>query len=153
MKIWSAPRIVDICVGCEINAYASAQYVIIALLVTVPVCAAQLVLRNAVPILFPAWAGRSKEDPRGIAFAGQRLVMLIANLIALAIVLIPAALVLIPSVWAAMAWFKGSPISIAIATMPAVATIVAEVWVGIHLLGQRFEELDVTNEMEIVEFA
>jgi len=25
MKIWSAPRIVDICVGCEINAYASAQ--------------------------------------------------------------------------------------------------------------------------------
>lgn len=132
---------------------ASPQFIIVALLVTIPLCAVQLVLRNSVPIFFPAWAGRSKEDPRGIAFTGQRIIMLIANVLALSLALLPAAIVLVPSLWAAMTWFKGHPISIAIATLPAVATLVAEVIVAIHFLGMQFDRLDVSNEIEIVEFA
>jgi hypothetical protein len=140
-------------IDVRLNFFTSARFIITALLVAVPICAMQLVLRNSVPIFFPAWAGRSKEDPRGIAFAGQRLVVLLGNLVALAVTLIPAAIVFLPSLWVAVHWFAGHPISIAIATLPAIATIVAEIWMAIHFLGERFDELDLSNEIDVVEFA
>src|SRR5258706_63375 len=46
--------------NAKLSFLASAQFVIIALLITIPVCALQLVIRNSIPVLFPAWAGRSK---------------------------------------------------------------------------------------------
>jgi hypothetical protein len=137
----------------KITLLASAQYVVIALLVAIPICALQLVIRNAVPVLFPAWAGRSKEDPRGIAFTGQRLVMLLGNLLVLGTALIPAALVLIPSLWLAAKLFSGHPAGIAVATMPAVFTLATEVWLMVKGLGAQFDRLDVSNELDIVEFA
>lgn len=132
---------------------ASAQFVIIALLITIPVCAMQLVIRNSIPVLFPAWAGRSKEEPRGIAFTGQRIVMLLGNLFVLGLALIPAGLVLLPSLWVSMHWFSGHPAAIAIATMPSVFILGVEVWLGIKALGAQFDQLDISNELDIVEFA
>lgn len=137
----------------KLSFLASAQFVIIALLITIPVCALQLVIRNSIPVLFPAWAGRSKEEPRGIAFTGQRIVMLIGNLFVLGLALIPAGLVLVPSMWVSMHWFSGHPAAIAIATMPAVFTLGVEVWLAIKALGAQFDQLDVSNELDIVEFA
>jgi hypothetical protein len=132
---------------------SGAQAVVVALLVAVPLCAVQLVLRNSIPILFPAWAGRSKEESRGIAFTGQRLIILVGNLLALGIALIPAAIVLLPSLWLALTWFQGHPASIAVATLPAVATIVVEIWLAIKFLGAQFERLDVANETDIIDMA
>jgi hypothetical protein len=139
--------------NAKLSFLASAQFVIIALLITIPVCALQLVIRNSIPVIFPAWAGRSKEEPRGIAFTGQRIVMLIGNLFVLGLALIPAGLVLVPSMWVSMHWFSGHPAAIAIATMPAVFTLGVEVWLAIKALGAQFDQLDVSNELDIVEFA
>src|ERR1043166_1281630 len=44
---------------------ATPQFIVAVLLLTLPVCAVQLVIRNAVPVLFPAWAMRGKDEPRG----------------------------------------------------------------------------------------
>ena len=139
--------------GKNMSFLASAQFVIIALLIAIPVCAMQLVIRNSIPVLFPAWAGRSKEEPRGIAFTGQRIVMLIGNLFVLSLALIAPGLVLVPSMWVSMHWFSGHPAAIAIATMPAVFTLGVEVWLGIKALGAQFDQLDISNELDIVEFA
>jgi hypothetical protein len=133
--------------------FTSAQFVIVALLVTIPICAIQLVIRNSVPVLFPAWAGRSKEDPRGIAFTGQRIVLLLGNLFVLTVALIPPGLVLVPSMWISMHWFSGHPAAIAVATMPAVCVMAAEVWLAVKALGAQFDRLDITNELDLVEFA
>jgi hypothetical protein len=131
----------------------SAQFVIVALLVTIPICAIQLVIRNSIPVLFPAWAGRSKEESRGIAFTGQRIIMLLGNLLVLGVALIPAGLVLVPSIFISMKWFSGHPAAIAVATMPAVFTLALEAWLAIKALGAQFDRLDVSNELDIVEFA
>jgi len=128
---------------------ATPQFIVAVLLLTIPVCAVQLVIRNAIPVLFPAWAMRSKDEPRGFVAMGQRIVTLAGNLLVLAVALIPAAIVFLPSVWIAFQFFSGNPAFVAVATMPAVAVLLGEVWMGIKALGAQFEQLDITNESDM----
>jgi hypothetical protein len=120
------------------------------LLFAVPVVALQLLIRNAVPVIFPAWAARSKEDPRGFVLTGQRLLLVIGNLFVLGLALTPPALVFIPSALLATQFFKGNMIFMAVMTTPAIAVIAGEVWLGLRFLGARFEELDVSEEFDTV---
>jgi len=53
-----------------------------------PVCAAQLLIRNAVPILLPGWAMRAPDEQRGFNVMGQRLLMMAGNLLVLLLVLL-----------------------------------------------------------------
>ena len=62
---------------------ATPQFIVAVLLLTIPVCAVQLVIRNAIPVLFPAWAMRRKDEPRGFVMMGQRIITLAGNLIVL----------------------------------------------------------------------
>ncbi|MGZ8832665.1 MAG: putative ABC exporter domain-containing protein [Thermoanaerobaculia bacterium] len=136
--------------GGRLRIIASPQLIVAALLFAVPICALQLLIRNAVPVIFPAWATRSKEDPRGFVMFGQRLVVLGGNLLVLAVGLVPAAMVFIPSLWIAFRFFSGSPGLVAVGTLPAIAVIVAEVWFGTQLLGAQFERLDVAADLDTV---
>lgn len=128
---------------------ATPQFIVVVLLLTLPVCAMQLLIRNAIPVLFPAWAMRSKDEPRGFVAMGQRIVTLAGNLFVLAVAMIPAAIVFLPSLWVAFKFFAGSPVLVAVATMPAVAVILAEVWFGVKALGAQFEQLDISNESDM----
>lgn len=128
---------------------ATPQFIVAVLLLTIPICAVQLLIRNAMPILFPAWAIRSKDEPRGFVMTGQRLVMLAGNLLVLAVTLIPAAIVFLPSIWVAYRFFSGNAAFVAVATMPAVAVLAGEVWLGVKALGAQFETIDVSNETDV----
>jgi hypothetical protein len=134
--------------GGPMAAIASPQLVVVAFLFAVPICATQLVIRNAVPVLLPAWAFRSKDEPRGFVMMGQRLLLMAGNLIVLAVALIPAAVLFLPALWFAHHFFAGSPFVLAVATVPSVALLVAEVWVGVRFLGAQFDQLDVTNDLD-----
>ena len=100
--------------------------------------------------MLPAWASRTKEDPRGFALTGQRLLLVLGNLVVLSIALIPAAIVFAPSAWLAMRFFDGNMMFLAVMTTPAVAVIGGEVWLGVRLLGDRFEALDVSQEFDTI---
>jgi ABC-2 type transport system permease protein len=126
------------------------QFIVTVLLLTIPVCAIQLLIRNAGPVLFPGWVLRSKDEPRGFVMTGQRLVALAGNIVILAVALIPAAIVFAPSLWLAYKFFSGNAAFVAVATMPAVAVLVAEFWLGVKALGAQFENLDVSNEMDVM---
>jgi hypothetical protein len=126
------------------------QFIVTVLLLTIPVCAIQLLIRNAVPVLFPGWAVRSKDEPRGFVMTGQRLVTLAGNILVLVVALIPAAIVFAPSLWIAYKFFSGNAAFIAVATMPAVAVLVAEFYFGVKALGAQFETLDVSNELDVM---
>jgi len=126
------------------------QFIVTVLLLTLPVCAIQLLIRNAVPVLFPGWAVRSKDEPRGFVMTGQRLVTLAGNILVLVVALLPAAIVFAPSLWIAYKFFSGNAAFVAVATMPAVAVLVAEFWFGVKALGAQFENLDVSNEMDVM---
>jgi ABC-2 type transport system permease protein len=129
---------------------ATPQFIVTVLLLTIPVCAIQLLIRNAVPVLFPGWAVRSKDEPRGFVMTGQRLVTLAGNILVLVVSLLPAAIVFAPSLWVAYKLFSGNAAFVAVATMPAVAVLVVEFWFGVKALGAQFESLDVSNEMDVM---
>ena len=131
---------------------ATPQFIVAVLLLTIPVCAVQLLIRNAIPVLFPAWAMRSKDEPRGFVMMGQRLVTMAGNILVLAVALVPAAVVFLPSLWIAFRFFSGNAAFVGVATMPAVGVLAAEVWVGVKALGAQFETIDVSNETEVSVF-
>jgi len=128
---------------------ATPQFIVAVLLLTLPVCAVQLLIRNAIPVLFPAWAMRSKDEPRGFVMMGQRIVTMAGNLLVLGVAMIPAAIVFLPSLWIAFKFFAGSPALVAVATMPAVGVLLAEVWFGVKALGAQFEQIDISNESDM----
>ncbi|HEY2325687.1 MAG TPA: hypothetical protein VGJ82_22710, partial [Thermoanaerobaculia bacterium] len=124
---------------------ATPEFAIVVLLFAIPICAMQLLIRNAAAVLFPAWTLRSQDDQRGFAVMGQRVVVLAGNLLILTISLIP------PAILVLIGWFVSrsfqANFAVPFATVPAVALLVAEVWLGIKMLGAQFERIDVTNEM------
>lgn len=128
---------------------ATPQFIVLILLLTLPVCAVQLLIRNAIPVLFPAWAMRAKDEPRGFVMMGQRLVTLAGNVLVLGVAMIPAAIVFLPSLWVAYRFFAGNPAFVAVAAMPAVAVILAEAWFGVKALGAQFEKIDISNESDM----
>lgn len=127
-----------------------AEFAVVALLLAVPVVALQLLIRNAIPVIFPAWAARAKEDPRGFVLTGQRLLLVVGNFVVLGLALLPAGLVLAPSAWLAIKFFNGNAMFMAVMTAPAIAVICGEVWLGLRFLGARFEALDVSQEFDTI---
>jgi len=129
---------------------ADPKSIILALLFTIPLIGAQLVIRNAASILLPAWAMRSKEEPRGLVMTGQRILMLMGNLLVLSVVLVPAFLLFFPALLLAGHYFPGNPVVLALAAVPSVAVLCAEVYFGVKALGAQFEQIDVTNDLDPV---
>jgi ABC-2 type transport system permease protein len=129
---------------------ATPQFVTVALMFATPICAAQLLIRNAVPILLPGWAMRAPDEQRGFIVMGQRLLMTVGNLLVLLFVLLPAACIVGPGLLMAKFWFHGSMPLVALTTVLGAALLFFEVWLGIRFLGRQFEKIDVTNELDTV---
>jgi hypothetical protein len=129
----------------KLQRIATPEFAVVVLLFAIPICAMQLLIRNAAAVLFPAWTMRSQDDPRGFTVMGQRLVLLAGNLFVLAVTLIPSAIIVL------IGWLVSRNMSasfaVPFATVPAAALLCGEVWIGIKLLGAQFERIDVTNEM------
>jgi len=128
--------------------FGTPEFVVIALLFCVPICAAQLVIRNAMVVLLPGWAVKSAEDQRGFVVVGQRLVMLFGNLIVLLFMLLPAAFLFIPALLISRHFAAGAAV-LAMATVPAVALLLLELWLAIRFLGAQFDKIDVTTEVGV----
>jgi len=124
---------------------AKPEFAVIALLFAIPICAMQLLIRNAAAVLFPGWSMRSQDDPKGFVIMGQRLIFLASNLFVLGIALIPSTIIVLLG-WLISGHFS-STLALPLATVPAAALLFGEVWLGIKLLGAQFEKIDVTNEM------
>jgi hypothetical protein len=129
---------------------ASPEFVVITLMLATPICAAQLLIRNAVPILLPGWAMRAPDEQRGFNVMGQRLLMMAGNLLVLLFMLLPAACIVVPGLLMAQYWFHGSMPVVALTTVLAAALLFFEVWLGIRFLGRQFEKIDLTNELDAV---
>ena len=71
------------------------------------------------------------DSVRGLTAMGQRLLLLIGHIIALALAVFPAAAVFLPSLWLVRKLLMaGHPIAILLATIPAAAILVAEIFVA-----------------------
>lgn len=125
------------------------QLMVMAFAFAIPICAVQLVIRNAVPLFFPAWSVRPHEEQRGFAVFGQRLLGLALNLLAFAITLVPAAIAGGVGYLLADHFIGDTQAALAATIVPAVAVVLAEVWAGVHALGVRYDQMDVAQELEL----
>ncbi len=127
--------------------WVSPEFVVIALLVAIPICAIELLIHNAVAIILPGWALQAPDETRGFAVFGQRLLILGGNLIVLVVALVPAVIVFAPTFFLAHRYFQDSPVFLVLGTVPAITVLFVELWIAIHLLGTQFDQIDVAGEI------
>jgi hypothetical protein len=105
-----------------------------------------LLIPNTAVLLFPGWF-HSKEPLQGIEATGQRLILMLGQVLAFVVALIPASLAFsavfftlkfsIGAVWGAV------PLGAAAASL----IMAAEAALGVILLGRVFEKFDLSDEL------
>jgi ABC-2 type transport system permease protein len=104
---------------------------------------AQLMIHNAVALLFPAWVPLGHQRPRGLDAMGQRLIMLGGTWLLLVISALPG-VIAGGIVWFALQRFAGAAALIPAAIVCAVI-IGVEVLVATEAIGPAYERLDVMS--------
>jgi len=114
-----------------------------ALLAAPALIAAQYTVQNALALFFPAWVALGAQRARGIDAMGQRLIMLAAILLVLAIFAVPGGIAG-AIVWLVLRNVMGVAVFVPAAVLFA-AVVLTEVLVATELLGPAYERLDFTS--------
>jgi hypothetical protein len=105
-----------------------------------------LLIPNAGVLLFPAWFQTGKDGPQGIEATGQRLILMLGQLIAFALALIPAGIIF--SLFFFGLKFVASPaVAVVPASLAAAVVLALEVLLGVKVLGRVFERFDLSAEL------
>jgi ABC-2 type transport system permease protein len=117
-------------------------FVAVALVLSPPLLLGQVVMQNAIAVLFPSWAVISGARAAGIDAMGQRILLMIGTMLGLVVGLIPAA------VAAAIAgfglYFAAGRVMIVIPALVGAAVILVECWLATELLGLVLDRTDVS---------
>jgi hypothetical protein len=112
-----------------------------AIVVTPALIFGQLVVQNALAVMFPAWVPLGAQRARGLDAMGQRIILLGGTWLVMALMLIPG---VIP---AAIAWYTLRGLIGGAAVIPAASivtgVVLAEVFAATALLGPVYDRLDV----------
>jgi ABC-2 type transport system permease protein len=106
----------------------------------------QMLIPNAAALVFPVWfqATRRRGGPE---VAGQRMIFFFAQILTTVIALLPSVL-LGGVLWFIVHKLTGwEVLAVNLAAAPVVLALVGEIWCGIWLLGERFENLDLSLEV------
>jgi hypothetical protein len=105
-----------------------------------------LLIPNASVLLFPSWIQAGREGPRGLEATGQRLIMVLGQLVVFAVALVPAA-----GVFAIVFFIAklalGMAFAVPLASLAAAVALAVEVGLGLLLLGRLFERFDLSSEL------
>ncbi|HZL42773.1 MAG TPA: putative ABC exporter domain-containing protein [Verrucomicrobiae bacterium] len=105
-----------------------------------------LLIPNAAVLLFPSWMQTSKEGPRGIEVTGQRLILLLGQVLVFSVSMLPAAAVFAVIFFITKLAVGLSP-AVLLASVASAVTLAIEVSAGIYLLGHLFERFDLSAEL------
>jgi hypothetical protein len=104
-----------------------------------------LVIPNAAVLLFPAWF--QVGDLLGIEATGQRLTIMLGELVIFGLSLVPAALAFM-LVFFPLQFALGPVAAITLGSVGAGVVLTAEIALGVMALGRVFERFDLSAEME-----
>jgi hypothetical protein len=111
------------------------------------VVAIELLIPNAVPLLFPSWFQAVRTPGGGIDLMGQRLIFGFGQVLVVLLALLPAigtaALLVFILHWALGV---AAAIAVIVATLAVVVVLLGEFWCGLWWLGERFEKFDLSAE-------
>lgn len=112
-----------------------------------PFVAMQLLVPNAAAVIFPAWMQSvSNRGEHGLDVMGQRIIFMAGQLLVTALALLPAGIVG-GVLYLLVNWLAGFLAASAVAVLALFVVLSAEVGAGVRLLGDRFEELDLSAEL------
>jgi hypothetical protein len=124
-----------------ISAYDRVSAGMAAMVVTPALIFGQLVVQNAMAVMFPAWVPVGAQRARGLDAMGQRIIMLGGTWLVMALMLIPG---VIP---AAIMWYSLQGLIGSAAVVPAssivTGVVLFEVFAATELLGPAYDRLDV----------
>ena len=108
-----------------------------------------MLIPNAAVLLFPSWIQAGRDAPRGIEATGQRLIMVLGQLLVFAVTLLPAAAVS-AAVFFSIRLGLGAGVAVAIVPAAVTAAVIlgAEAGLGVMLLGRLFERFDLSAELK-----
>lgn len=110
-------------------------------------CALQLVIQNAIALIFPAWVQSvSNPNEHGLDVMGQRLLFMAGQIFVLSLGLLPASIGAAIAFFVA-AWLAGPVIAVVLAWLVVLTVLGVEVWAGVHWLGERFARFDLSSEL------
>jgi hypothetical protein len=112
-----------------------------------PFVAMQLLVPNAAAVIFPAWMQTvSNRGEHGLDVMGQRIIFMAGQLLVTALALVPA--VIVGGVlYLLVNWLAGFTVAAIVSVIALFVVLSAEVWAGVRLLGDRFEEFDLSAEL------
>jgi ABC-2 type transport system permease protein len=112
-----------------------------------PFVAIQLLVPNAAAVLFPAWVHSAGDrTDAGIEVMGQRLIFVAGQLLVTAVAIVPAAIAAAVIFFVGQ-WLVGFVVAAALAVAAVFTLLAMEAWLGVHWLGSRFEQLDLSMEL------
>ena len=112
-----------------------------------PFVALQLLVPNAAAVIFPAWVQSvSNRGEHGLDVMGQRIIFMAGQLLVTGLALIPAAIVG-GVLYVLVNWLAGFTLAFIVTVIALFLVLSAEVWGGVRLLGDRFEEFDLSAEL------
>jgi ABC-2 type transport system permease protein len=112
-----------------------------------PFVAMQLLVPNAAAVIFPAWVQAvSNRGEHGLDVMGQRIIFMAGQLLVTAIALLPAGIVG-GVLYLLVNWLAGFVAASIVSVVALFVVLSAEVWAGVRLLGDRFEEFDLSSEL------
>jgi hypothetical protein len=106
-----------------------------------------LLIANGITLLFPGWVRLKKDDPRGIEFIGQNLVLGIGQMFVLLILLLPGVAVF-ALVFFLVNWLLGLGAAVLLGAIAAAAVLAGEAAFAGYFLGSIFEDFDVAGELQ-----
>ena len=106
----------------------------------------QLLVPNAAALLFPGWFQTSRTRGGGPEIIGQRMIFFFAQVLTMAFALLPAAGVATLLIFI-LQGLIGPAMAVGIAALFVLVVLIGEVWCGLWLLGERFEQLDLSAEI------
>ncbi len=116
-------------------------WLIAALLVAPGIVLAQLLTQNGLAVTFPSWVAIGGR-PGGVDIVGQRLLVMVAVLLALVVAVLPAAIV--AGVGAGLLYLATGTISFVLAGVLAGAALLVEAFAGSEILGAILERSDIS---------
>lgn len=113
-----------------------------------PIAMLQLLVPNAAALLFPSWVEATRTRSGGPEVMGQRMIYFFAQLLAIVVLLLPALGIAAGILLLACVVFHLTlAVGIACALGPLWVVLLGEVALGVWWLGERFEAIDVSEEL------
>ncbi|HXJ73565.1 MAG TPA: hypothetical protein VNM37_11950 [Candidatus Dormibacteraeota bacterium] len=104
-----------------------------------------LIIPNASVLLFPGWFQTARDGPQGIEATGQRLILMLGQVLVFFLALVPAAIGFV-AVYTIVSYFSQILIAIPVASVTASLVLAIEATIAIFALGRIFERLDLSAE-------